>query len=61
MTWTFSTNGKKRKACRLLVVKPKGKRPLERSSRMWMDNIKMDLGEIELGGVDWIGLNLDRY
>jgi hypothetical protein len=23
---------------------------------MWVDNIKMDLAEIGLGGVDWIGM-----
>jgi hypothetical protein len=27
---------------------------------MWIDNIKMDLLEIGLGGVDWIGLAQDR-
>jgi hypothetical protein len=26
-----------------------------------MDNIKMDLLEIGLGGVDWIGLAQNRY
>jgi hypothetical protein len=26
-----------------------------------MDNIKLDLVEIGLGGVDWIGLAQDRY
>jgi hypothetical protein len=26
-----------------------------------IDNIKMDLLEIGLGGVDWIGLTQDRY
>jgi hypothetical protein len=26
----------------------------------WVDNIKMDLGEIGWGGVDWIGLAQDR-
>jgi hypothetical protein len=28
---------------------------------MWMDNIKMDLLEIGLNVVDWIGLDQDRY
>jgi hypothetical protein len=28
---------------------------------MWMDNIKMDLFEIGLNVVDWIGLAQDRY
>jgi hypothetical protein len=38
--------GEKRNAYRLLVGKPEGKRPLGRSRSMWVDNIKMDLGEI---------------
>jgi hypothetical protein len=33
-------------AYRLLVGKPKGKRPLGRPGRRWMNNIKLDLGEI---------------
>jgi hypothetical protein len=32
----------KRSAYRLLVRKPEGKRPLRRSRRMWVDNIKVD-------------------
>jgi hypothetical protein len=44
--------GEKRKAYRLLVGKPEGKRLLGRSSRMWMDNIRMDLGEVGWGDVD---------
>jgi hypothetical protein len=27
---------------------------------MWVDNIKMDLGEIRRGSVDWLGLAQDR-
>jgi hypothetical protein len=27
---------------------------------MWVDNIRMDLGEIGWGGVDWIDLAQDR-
>jgi hypothetical protein len=38
-----------------------GKRPLGRSRCRWIDNIKMDFLEIELGVVDWIGLAQDRY
>jgi hypothetical protein len=41
--------------------KPEGKRPLGRPRRRWMDNIKMDLLEVELNVVDWIGLAQDRY
>jgi hypothetical protein len=55
-----STNGEKRNACRLLVEKPEGKRPLGRPRRRWVDNIRMDLGEMGWGDVDWIGLAQDR-
>jgi hypothetical protein len=51
--------GEKRNAYRLLVRKPEGKRPLGRPRRRWVD-IKVDLLEIGLGGVDWIGLAQDR-
>jgi hypothetical protein len=52
--------GEERNACRLLVGKPEGKRPLGRPRRRWVDNIKIDLLEIGWGGVDWIGLPQDR-
>jgi hypothetical protein len=42
----------------LLVAKPEGKVPLRRPSRRWVDNIRMDLGEMGWGGVDWIGMLL---
>jgi hypothetical protein len=48
-----------RNAYRLLVGKPEGKRPRERPRRRWVDNIRMDLGEVEWGDVDWIGLAKD--
>jgi hypothetical protein len=44
-----------------LVGKPEGKRPLGRPRRRWIDNIKMDLLEIGLSVVDWIGLAQDKY
>jgi hypothetical protein len=53
--------GEKRNVYRLLVVKPEGKRPLGRPRCRWMDNIKMDLLEIGVSVVDWIGLAHDRY
>jgi hypothetical protein len=39
---------------------PEGKRPLGRPRRRWVDNIRMDLGEVGWGDVDWIGLAKDR-
>jgi hypothetical protein len=50
----------KRNVYRLLVGKPEGKKPLGRPRHRWVDNIKMNLLEIELGVVGWIGLDQDR-
>jgi hypothetical protein len=50
----------KRNAYRLLVGNPEGKRRLGRPRRRWVDNIRMDLGEVGWGVVDWIGLAKDR-
>jgi hypothetical protein len=52
--------GAKRNAYRLLVGMPKGKRPLGRPRRRLVDNIRMDLGEVGWGDVDWISLAQDR-
>jgi hypothetical protein len=52
--------GEKRNVYRLLVGKPEGKRPLGRQRRRWIDNSKMDLLEIGLSVLDWIGLAQDR-
>ena len=35
--------GQSRNACRVLVGKPEGKRPLGRPRRRWEDNITVDL------------------
>jgi hypothetical protein len=43
-----------------LVGMPEGKRPLGRPRRRWVDNIKMELGEIGWDGVDWIDMAQDR-
>jgi hypothetical protein len=45
--WHIAGMGKKRKAYRISVGKPEGKRPLRRPRRMCVDNIKVDLREIE--------------
>jgi hypothetical protein len=52
--------GENRNAYRILVGMPKGKRPLRRPRRRWVDNIKMDLREIGWDGVDWIDMAQDR-
>jgi hypothetical protein len=43
-----------------MVGKPKGRRPIGRSRRRWVNNIKIDLGEIRWVDMDWIGLIQDR-
>jgi hypothetical protein len=53
--------GEQRNVYRLLVGKPEGKRPVGRPRRRWIGNIKMDLLEIGLCVVYWIGLAQDRY
>jgi hypothetical protein len=58
---TCGTNGREEEVYRLLVGKPEGNRPLGRLRRKWIDNIKIDLLEIGLSVVDWIGLAQDRY
>jgi hypothetical protein len=62
MRWSghVARMGEKRNAYRLLVGKPEGKRPLRRPRRRWVDNIRMDHGEVGWGDVDWIGLAQDR-
>jgi hypothetical protein len=41
--------GEKRNTYRLLVGKPKGKRPLGRLRHRWVDNIKINLGRDGMG------------
>jgi hypothetical protein len=48
--------GEKRNAYRIFVGKPEGKRPQGRSTRRWVDNIKMDLRELRWDSMDWIDL-----
>jgi hypothetical protein len=50
------THREKRNACRILVGKSEGKRPLGRPTIRWEDNIEMDLREIGWGGMGWIDL-----
>jgi hypothetical protein len=50
MGGSCSTNGEKRNAYRLLVGEPEGKRWLGRPRCRWVNNIRMDLGEVGGGG-----------
>jgi hypothetical protein len=46
----------RRDVYRVLVGKPKGKKPLGKPRCRWKDNIKMDLQEVQCGG-ELTGLN----
>jgi hypothetical protein len=52
--------GGKRKMYRLSVGKPEGKRTLGRTRCKWVDNIRMDFGEVGWVDVDWIRLAQDK-
>jgi hypothetical protein len=39
-----------------MVGMPEGRRPLGRPRRRWVDNIRMDLGDMGWDDVDWVGL-----
>jgi hypothetical protein len=53
MRWAghVSRMGEKRNACRILVEKPEGKRPLGKPRLRWADNIKIDHREIGWNGL----------
>jgi hypothetical protein len=48
MRWAghVASMGEKRRAYRILMGRPDGRRPLGRPGRRWGDNIKMDLQEV---------------
>jgi hypothetical protein len=48
-----------RNACRILVGKPEGKRPLGRPRHRWLDNIKIYLRGRGWDGMYWIDLAQD--
>jgi hypothetical protein len=58
MRWAGHVTRKveKRNAYRLLVGKPEGRRSLGRPRRRWVDNIRMDLGEVGWAGL--VGLRI---
>jgi hypothetical protein len=49
----WEASWEKRDACKVLVAKPEGKRPLRRLGHRWDNNIKISLQEIGWGhGLD---------
>jgi hypothetical protein len=53
----FARMGKRRGVYRILVGKPKGRRPRGRTRRKWEGNIKMDFQEVKLcvcTGSSWL-------
>jgi hypothetical protein len=54
-TWYVAYMGDRRGACRVLVERPEGRRPLRRPRNGWEDNIKMNLQEVRWGA--WTGLS----
>jgi hypothetical protein len=62
MKWAghVAHSGEGRGVYRVLVGRPKGKRPLGRLRCKWEDNIEMDLSERGIDWVNWIHLAQDR-
>jgi hypothetical protein len=56
MGWPCSTNGGEEEYVWIIGWKAKGKETSGRPRRRWVDNIRIDLGEVGWGDVDWIGL-----
>jgi hypothetical protein len=60
MDGAYDAYGERRGVYRVLVGKPEVKRQFQRHRHRWEDNMKMDLQEMECGGMDWIDLAQDR-
>jgi hypothetical protein len=52
--------GEGRGVYRVLVGRPERKRPLGRTRRSWVDNIKLDLRETGIDKTNWIQLAQDK-
>jgi hypothetical protein len=52
--------GEVRDAYNIFVGRPEGRIPLGRPRRRWEDGIRMDLGAVGFGDVDWMHLAQDR-
>jgi len=56
----MACTGEGRGVYSVLVGRPEGKRPLGRLRHRWEDNIKIDLRETGIEGMNWIWLAKDR-
>jgi hypothetical protein len=55
-----STNGGGEERVQIIGGKTRWKEGTRKTKTRWVDNIRMDLGEVGWGNVDWIGLAQDR-
>jgi hypothetical protein len=60
MGGSCSTNGGEEASVLVIGGNSRRKEPLGRPRHRWVDNIRMDLGEVGWGDVNWIGLAQDR-
>jgi len=60
MGWACGTYGWGNGVYRVLVGKPKGRRPLGRPRRRWVNSIGTDLQDVGCKYMDWIGMAKDR-
>ena len=56
----ISRTGDRKRACRILVGRTDGKRPVGRTRPAWEDIIKMDLQEVEWGDMVLVALAVAR-
>ena len=49
-----------KRASKILIGKPTGKRPLGKPRRRWEDNIRMDLEGIGINAWNWVVSTQDR-
>jgi hypothetical protein len=63
MSWQgmfYEWGGVDRPYTRIISARAEKKRPLGTPRHSWLDNIKIDLGEISWNGINWIVLAQDR-
>jgi hypothetical protein len=56
---SFSHNGERKSAFKVVTSKSSGERPLWRPRRRWEDNIRMDLKEIVINTRNWVDSTQD--